>query len=542
MKLSWLAIPTVLVPSVASAGGLFLPGAGAVSTARAGASVAATDDGEALTINPAGIAKVHGTVFTFGIAAIDYVMSFARAGKYPNIMEEATTYANTPYPVVENDAKPPLGLGAFQPVPLIAVVSDLGQSVKGLYGGVGVFAPNAYPFRNMTTVAGHPYVFNSDFDKPPPPTRYDIMHQEAAIILPSVVVAYHIAAGSQEIDVGARVSAGVATLKSTVAVWGLTNHEEWIKQDGTFAVDAKGFVPTGAIGATYRPNSTLELGFDYNLPIIIHAKGDAVAVNGPAVSLNGAPVKLTPTPDNLSRCQTGGTDTAFKACVDVELPMTAQLGGRYKFLDAAGKTKGDIELDVGWEHWGAKCDYINDPLCLNPSDYRVVVDAQVGTQSMPGALDLKDNRVSHGFQDSYNVRLGGSWSVPSGTNTLIARGGIGYDTATAKPGWERADLDGAARTTIAAGASYKLPTLRFDAGIAVILEGTRTQDRNCVVTGATGMNGCGPGGTQQTSDQRQGPDPLNPILVPDSQLEHPVNQGTFKSHYLMFMLGASYWF
>ncbi len=37
--------------------------------------------------------------------------------------------------------------------------------------------------------------------------------------------------------------------------------------------------------------------------------------------------------------------------------MTAQLGGRYKFLDADGKQRGDVELDLDWEHWGASCDY-----------------------------------------------------------------------------------------------------------------------------------------------------------------------------------------
>jgi len=40
-------------------------------------------------------------------------------------------------------------------------------------------------------------------------------------------------------------------------------------------------------------------------------------------------------------------------------------------------------------------------------------------------------------------------------------------------------------------------------------------------------------------DQRQGPDPTNPLLTPDTQFENPYNQGTINSHYLMFMLGFS---
>jgi hypothetical protein len=38
---------------------------------------------------------------------------------------------------------------------------------------------------------------------------------------------------------------------------------------------------------------------------------------------------------------------------------------------------------------------------------------------------------------------------------------------------------------------------------------------------------------------RQGPDPTNPLLTPDTQFENPYNQGSIKSHYLMFMMGFS---
>src|SRR5437868_5546745 len=95
----------------AAAGGLLLPGAGAVSSARAGAATVAAEEGEALTLNPAGIARVEGTVITFGIAAIDYAMSFQRNGTYDPIAEESVSYAGQPYPVMTNDAHPPLGIG-----------------------------------------------------------------------------------------------------------------------------------------------------------------------------------------------------------------------------------------------------------------------------------------------------------------------------------------------------------------------------------------------------------------------------------------------
>src|SRR5262249_19280025 len=158
-------------------------------------------------------------------------------------------------------------------------------------------------------------------------------------------------------------------------------------------------------------------------------------------------------------------------------------------------------------------------------------------------ISLKDNFVSHGLQDTYGVRLGGSYIVPMDANALVVRGGVGYDTAAAKTGWERADIDGAARTTIAAGASYKLPKWSFDAGFGFILEGSRTNNRNCNPTAAMpGCSGTGDApveGWSSTGPFRQGPDPINPILTPAVQAESPVNQGTYTSHYVMFMVGAS---
>jgi long-subunit fatty acid transport protein len=552
MKLG-LAIGLLTLGGAAEAGGLFLPGSGAVSTSRAGASVVAADDGEAIALNPAGIAKAKGTTITFGIAAVDYYLQFTRAGNYPDLSShESTTYANTPYPTMTNDAHPPLGFGPFQPIPMIAVVTDLGGAVPNMHFAAGLYAPNAYPFRDFTKVNGHTWVFNSDIEAPPPPTRYDIMNEEAAIILPSIAAAYSV---TPTLDLGARLSAGIGSVKSTIAVWGLQNHEEWQQQDGTFTLDAKGFVWNAQFGANFRPTPEIEVGASYTLPINVHAQGDATNQNGPAVNIGGAAVIVTPVPDDAARCAKGGTMASLKGCVDFELPMHAEVGGRYKFLEpGTGKLKGDIEVDLGWEKWGTECQYKNADGsltgCQNPSDFRVVVDGAVGTQTSPGALLLHDNIVSHGFQDVYNLRIGGSWVFPMNTEaSVVARGGISYDSAAAKSGWERLDVDGAARTMVAAGGSYKTKKFSVDAGFGFIYEGTRTQNRGCTVTGLAGSDGCGPGGTEQnipgwssTGPFRAGPDPINPIVNADVQAEHPVNEGTYNSHYILLMLGMSTWF
>jgi long-subunit fatty acid transport protein len=400
----------------------------------------------------------------------------------------------------------------------------------------------------MNNVNGKPYFFKDpstgaysfpSFGDPPPPTRYDIVEQEAAIILPTIAVAYSIL---PNLDVGARFSAGFAQLKSTVAVWGLLNYEEWDKQDGIITVDANDdFVTTYGFGATYRPTPNIELAAQWSAPIDIHAKGTVYSANGPNVALNGQPVAITPPDDSQALCAKGGTAAALKGCIDVELPMTATLGGRWKFLDGNGKMKGDVELNLGWEHWGATCNYETDPSCLDPSDYHVTVDGQVTTPLAPGvALPLKPQLITHGFQDTYSARLGGSWIFPAGDNSIVARGGVGYDSAAAKPGWERVDVDGAARTMITVGGSYKLKRVSIDLGLGYIYEGSRTSNRDCNPTAT--MQGCNGTGMDAAVNQRMGPDPTNPILIPAVQAENPVNQGTIVSHYVMFMLGASTWF
>lgn len=521
---------------VASAGGLFLPGAGTVSTSRAGAGTVSSNDGEAIAENPSGLANAgSGTLVTVGAVAFDYVMQFTRAGTYDVVDQPAgqsVSYAGDPYPTMKNEAKPPLGIGAYQPVPVISIVSDLGQKDGKMHLAFGIYAPNAYPFRKMDTVDGQHWAFDpAHFDAKPPPTRYDILEQEAAVILPSLAFAYRV---TPDLDVGVRLSTGIANLKSTVALWGVpSNYEEFVKQDGIITLDAKdSFLPAGGLGATYRVSPNLEIGANYTSEIDIHAKGTAVSTNGPLVTLGTATPVVIPVPDDLSRCEKGGTQSALKACVDITLPMTAQLGARYKLLDGAGKQKGDIELDLDWENWSAG------------TDYRVVVDGEVVTTANmdpAGGIQLKDNLVRHGLQDTYGARLGGSYMIPMGNvargDGITVRGGVGYDTAAAQTGWERADLDGAARTTVAAGASYQTGNTKIDLGFGVILEGTRTQDRGCNPTSAN--PGCGGTGSDQPINKRQGPDPITPIIDTENQTESPVNQGTFKSHYVMFMLGVS---
>ena len=160
-----------------------------------------------------------------------------------------------------------------------------------------------------------------------------------------------------------------------------------------------------------------------------------------------------------------------------------------------------------------------------------------------GGFAIKQNVVRHGFQDVFNARLGGSWRFPTGDNTVIARGGVGYDSAAAKPGWLRSDIDGAARTTLTAGAGFRMKRFQLDAGVGVVLEGTNNVPGTCnPISPAPQDLGCNRDGVQAPLDERQGPDPLNPLVVPEQQFQAPTNQGVYESSYIMLMLGATTWF
>jgi long-subunit fatty acid transport protein len=521
--------------SATHAGGLYLPGSGAISTSRAGAAIASVDNGEALGLNPAGLAKTTGWTITLSMAIIDYAMTFQRRGTYDDVPNVDLAYEGQPYPLVEDASKPAFGIGGFQPIPVFAITADMDKYVPNLRLALGIYAPNSYPFRDLCThqpTGGcQKYVVNRDPAELPSPARYDVVTRKAVLFMPTLAASYRIL---PNLDVGARFGWGFSSVESSVHVWSAPgNVVEDVGGDGLLQVKGKdNFVPSYGVGVTYRPTDQIELAANYNSEIYIGAKGTAKTTLGPRSGSSGIEVEVVPIPDDFAQCAKGGKIGAFKACISAELPRSAQLGGRFKFLGAGDEERGDIELNVGWENWGNKAS----------TDYRVKIDSEIVT-AMGGGLSIKPNFVRHGFQDVITTRIGGSWRFPVGQNVIIARGGIGYDTAAAKDGWQRADIDGAARTTIAAGGSYRTSRFQIDAGFGLVLEGTNDNTGDCnPISPLPSDLGCNRDGVQASLDDRRGPDPINPLVVPEQQLQAPINQGVFDSRYVMFMLGATTWF
>jgi hypothetical protein len=128
---------------------------------------------------------------------------------------------------------------------VVAVVSDLMGKVCGLRLAAGLYAPSGYPFRDMSHGYKFPTAANpGDPNIAPPPSRYDILQQESALLLPTIAASYRIL---PELDIGARFTAGNLKSKSTVVVWGTpVNVTESVAQDSIFTADMKdSFNPEG---------------------------------------------------------------------------------------------------------------------------------------------------------------------------------------------------------------------------------------------------------------------------------------------------------
>ena len=497
------ALAITLSPAAAIAGGVFVPGYGSQAQPRAGAFLAKADDPSALFHNPAGLAKMTGTVIHIGFNLVDFSQTFQRAGNY-----EDPAFSG-PYPEAKDESTPAIGIGEFQGIPLVAVSTDLGLDLPIRFGA-GLIAAHGYPER----LYAEDYVFE-DPNEPPPPGRYDVLEQDVFVAFPSIAVAY---SPIEKLDVGARLSYGFAGLKGKTAVWGVRNYDEEIASDGIFDVDVSdNWVPTFGIGVLYRPTDRIEIGANYRSAANIGAKGEGTAQIGSGLGLAGMPETIEP--ENVfPLCEAGGTAEALKACVDLSLPQVAGIGGRFIFRNAAGKEIGDVELDVQWENWSSA------------GDIEVIVDGKSGLTGLP----LNPTRIRHEFDDTFSIRLGGSYGFPVGKNTLSVRAGAAYDTAAAPEEFTRLDLDGLARTTLGLGVGFEMSRVRIEVGGGAVLEGERTVSTNCNPDVATPT--CAGFGRQDL------PSPAQPLQGQNNQVLSPFNDGTYDQSYLLLSLGVTTWF
>lgn len=512
----------IVTASLAHAGGTANPGYGSQAQPRAGAFVAKADDPSAIFHNPAGLAKIKGTVIQIGVNLVNFSQSFTRAGSYDQCTDQqcpagGLDYAGQPYGKIKNLSHGAAAIGDFAVVPLISAVSDFGLDLPIVFAA-GIMTPG---MGSADREYAPDYNLSEDPTVPPPPGRYDVIRQEVVVLHPSIAAAYRI---NDKIDLGARVSWGFAQLKAESALWGMRNYEEWEGMDVDFAADAKdNFVPAFGFGALYRPISSVELGFNYRSASNVRSKGTGSVVGGSA-QVGGITLSdlLQPRTDSPFRCGGGGTIAGFVTCLDLTLPQNATIGGRWILHDGNGGETADVELDVQWENWS------------NASQIKTRVDAETPTGTLPPST------IRHGYKDVVSVRLGGSYTLPVGAHKLSIRAGAAYDTETAPTSWTRLDQDGFARTTLGTGVSYEIPGWRFELGGGAILEGKRTVDHGGCNPDIANI-GCANNEEIPVAD-RDAPDPVQPLRGQLNQTQSPFNAGVYEQSYLIFSLGATAWF
>jgi long-subunit fatty acid transport protein len=498
------AAASLLSPQLARAGGIYAGDSGSQAQSRAGAFVAKADDPTAIMHNPAGLMKAtHFEIFA-GANLVSFSQSFDRSGVYQPWTDAKDPTTTPPFQGTEmpeiSDQGPP------QPVPFLAATQRFGP----IAFGEGVFAPQGYPNRDnpRTVDLGNGVIA-------PGPERYDMIKQESIAVLPSLAVAYRV---GNFLDLGARASWGFGNLKATTSLWALPNEEEDVEKDALFSLDVKtNFAPSFGAGFLLRPIDSIEIGGAYSSETRLEMKGTGKNVFGARSNPTGGDLPtLAPLEDKYARCATGGTAEAPRTCVTIVIPQTATLGARYVLRDRQGNERGDLELDVRWENWKAA------------TDIRVIVDAEVET---PILKSINDTVLHHGFQDVISTRLGGSYSWPSSLGTITARGGASYDTPTAPEKWSRLDIDGSARLQVAAGAALDRGSYRIDLGFGAIFSPNRT------VTGPDQFDKNPPDDTKGEYVDAQ-----SPTDGEKNQKLHPVNEGAFKSGYLILATGVTFMF
>lgn len=501
----------------AQGGGLVVPGAGPTAQPRAGAFVARADDASTIGHNPAGLAKQSGTSITIGANFIDYSLTYQRAGGYEASGEggDSLDYEGIPYPEVSDQSKPSLGIGGFQLLPTIGVVTDLGMPQLPFRVGIGLFTPQGYIAREYDEF----HQLDGATDLAPGPQRYDVITQEALLLQPSLAIGYSLL---PNLDVGVRLTWGISRLEGKKTVWAIRNYEEFSGRDSVFTLEgaSDNFVPGFGVGALWRPTPSIEIGANYNSALNAHAVGTGSAEVGEGI-IDG--VGTEPIPDDQTRCAKGGVEGALRICFDLTIAQSAQVGGRYIFRDGVGAERADIELDVRWEDWSASADNL------------ITAD---GREKLTQRF-LEPGLSRHGYRDVLSVRLGGSYAQPIGSHKLIGSAGVAYDTAAAPDSWTRADQDGKARTTLGAGVAYDFGRYRVDVGGGLVLEADVTAE-GCKAPDGPDADDPGCVGSADTPVlDRNAPDPQQPLLGRLNQLESPFNAGTYSSGYVLFSLGVT---
>jgi long-subunit fatty acid transport protein len=391
---------TATATTRARADGYFSGTSGARAAGRGGAFTAKADDLSAVIHNPAGLARVSGTVVQGGNRFSHNSHTFTREatldwgdveGGVPPYVEFSAVDNERPWQLLE---------------PLIGAASSLGLQDWGF--ALSVHAPAGIGREEYPVDGGQ---------------RYMMVSREALILSYAASAAWN---SGELFGVGASLQwLHLPSLRYQLVIDGTQFPGEVnpvaSELDMLATIDGSDpFALNAVVGAWYRPVPYLELAVSGQIiPSALEAQS-TLAVD-----------PLSPSIDEEVVLRRDG-ERANDVVLSLPLPVTAQLGVRYRHLQGTRELF-DVELDVGYASWSRVQRFAieGDGLVANLLGQRV---------------DLGEIAIAKRWRDTFSVRVGGDYALltprpASGlAPAVILRGGVFYESALAERGFAHVDF------------------------------------------------------------------------------------------------------
>ena len=403
-----LGAAAVAAPALAD-GGYYSGALGARAAGRGGAFVARADDVTAVSINPAGLANVDGTIFEAGNQFSYNGYDFTRAttldtGNLQNGVAPSVAFGKvgngTPWQVAD---------------PFLGAASNLGLRNWGF--AIAAFAPPGISREQYPLEAGQ---------------RFMMASREAIILDYAVSAAWKfrdlfgVGATLEWISVprlvyslviNANPAPGAASpVSSMYDILATTSGSD------PFAFNA-------ILGGWFRPTPSFELGLAGQVVpanIVTHSTLSVTAIDPSVLG------DVT-----LSRQGAPANDVTVK----LPLPLLVRAGARYRHL-AGTREVYDLELDVEYETWS------------RANQFTVDTNGLEATAAGNQTVKLGQITVAKQWRDTVSVKLGGDFALVPDRFTL--RAGAYYETAVAPDGYANVDFPGGQQIGAAVGTSVFL--------------------------------------------------------------------------------------
>ena len=373
----------VLVPTRASAGGLYLTDRGTRALGRGGAFVAGTDDGQSLWYNPAGLAytgrhQLH----------VDGTLAFFR-GSFQRVTRDDF---NPPAPKVDADP-------VLLPIPTITYADNFG--LKDWSFGLGVLAPNA-------VMLSWPETVTSNGMTQPGPTRYSLISMQGSVIANLALgVAWH---GVKGLSIGVGVHAIAARFRASLYLnacdYGLLcTHPEDPDYEAPATIDLKNAITaTPQVGVIYEYKK-LRLGA--SMMLFYKVQGDAKL----DVQLPNAPLFGEAQSCGTNEQRQNNPDCAHvsgdKAHMALDFPIVARFGAEVRPRDNLR-----VEAGIVYEGWSRQQELRVEPKNMQIQNALGILLYDVGPIGVPRKM-----------LDVWSLRLGGEYQ-PAKTLPLALRAGL----------------------------------------------------------------------------------------------------------------------